>query len=138
MGSRYNGGVEKKRGQIVIDSGANVWPHEMRTAEALAAAGYTVRFVLRSEEQRVTSADILMDGELWEMKSPVSSNMKAVEKNLRKACDQSCCVIFDSRRMKGLPDSAIERELRACAKGRIRRLKALKMVNRKGTVIDIL
>ena len=63
------------------------------------------------------------------MKAPKASNMKVVEKNLRKATDQSPYVIFDSRRMKGIPDHAIERELRVCAAGRVKalnRLNALK------------
>lgn len=56
---------------------------------------------------------------------------------LSKALDQSNCVILDSRRMKGIPDHAIERELQACAAGRIKNLKRLLFVNRKAQVIDI-
>ena len=126
-----------REGKIIIQSGANVWPHELKTAEALAAAGYSVEFIRRSEEQRVTSADVIIGGVLWEMKAPKASNMKAAEKNLRKAMDQSDCVIFDSRRMKGIPDHAIERELRVCAVGRVKKLKRLLFVNRKAQVIDI-
>ena len=133
----YNCPMNSKRGQIIIQSGANVWPHEMKTAEALAAAGRTVEFIRRSEEQRTTSAEAIIDGIVWEMKAPKASNLKAIEKNLRKALDQSNCVILDSRRMKGIPDHAIERELQACAAGRIKSLKRLVFVNRKAQVIDI-
>ena len=133
----HNCPMNSKRGQIIIQSGANVWPHEMKTAEALAAAGRTVEFIRRSEEQRTTSADAKIDGIVWEMKAPKASNLKAIEKNLRKALDQSNCVILDSRRMKGIPDHAIERELQACAAGRIKNLKHLLFVNRKAQVIDI-
>lgn len=42
-----------------------------------------------------------------------------------------------ARRMKGIPDHAIERELQACAAGRIKNLKRLLFVNRKAQVIDI-
>ena len=129
--------VKKKRGHIIIQSGVNVWPHEMKTAEALAADDRTVEFIRRSEQQRVTSADVVMDGLIWEMKAPKASNMKAVEKNLRKATGQSAYVIFDSRRMKGIPDHAIERELRVCAAGRVKALKRLLFVNRQAQVIDI-
>lgn len=66
----------------------------MKTAEALAAAGRTVEFIRRSEEQRTTSADAIIDGIVWEMKAPKASNLKAIEKNLRKALDQSNCVIL--------------------------------------------
>lgn len=78
-----------------------------------------------------------LDGVLWEFKSPTASNLKAIERNMRRALDQSDKVIFDSRRMKGFPNTAIEREVRACADGRIKGLKRLIYINRKGVVIDI-
>lgn len=84
---------EFKTRQIIIQSGANVWPHEMKTAEALAAAGRTVEFIRRSEEQRTTSADAIIDGIVWEMKAPKASNLKAIEKNLRKALDGSVPIV---------------------------------------------
>lgn len=129
--------MAKKKGMIIIASGVNVWPHELKTAESLAEAGFVVEFVRRSEEQRARSADCLIEGELWEMKAPTASNMKAVEKNLRKALGQAPRVIFDCRRMKGIPDTAIEREVRVCAAGRVRGLKRVLFVNRKGKVVDI-
>ena len=124
-------------GKIVIAPGINVWPHELKTAESLAEAGYVVEFVRRSEEKRARSADCIIGGELWEMKAPTASNLKAIEKNPRKALNQAQRVIFDCRRMKGIPDAAIEREVRICAAGRVRGLKCVLFVNRKGKVVDI-
>ena len=51
-------GMEKKQGKIIRDPHINVWPHEMRTAEALSGAGYIVEFIKRSEGFRQTSADV--------------------------------------------------------------------------------
>lgn len=129
--------MEKASGKIIIEAGLNVWPHELRTAEALAKSGRTVQFVRRSEVDHEKTADILINGVPWELKSPTASNMKAIERNLRRAVLQAECVVFDSRRMKGLPDQAIERELRACVQKRVRRLKHLLFVNRKGAVVDM-
>ena len=122
--------------QIIIPDGANVWPHELETAMALARAGLSIRFIRRSEERHATSADVIIDGEVWEMKAPTSSNLKVVEKNLRRAMRQSRLVIFDSRRMKQAQDFAVERELRKWA-AQLRQLKRLKFVNKRGEVIDI-
>ena len=58
---------------------------------------------------------MLIDGEPWEMKAPNGSLMKRVEKNI--------------------PDLAIERELRSCAYDRVKKLKHLIFVNRKGNVM---
>ena len=129
--------MESKQGKIIIPSGVNVWPHELATVKALAAAGYVVEFVVRREGQYEKSADLLIEGQFWEMKAPNGSSMKAVERNLRKACAQSPNVIFDSCRLKSIPDNAIERELRSCMSGRIKQLKRLIFVNRHRAVIDI-
>ena len=132
----YNTHMSKKQGQIIIRPGINVWPHEFKSAEALAAAGYTVEFIRRSEEQRTTSADVIIGGELWEMKAPQSDKASAVDKNVRKALHQAHCVVFDSRRMKRLHDSTIERELLKSARS-LGSLKHLVFINRQGEVIDI-
>lgn len=125
-----------REGKIIIQSGANVWPHELKTAEALAAAGYSVEFIPRNNNRYDKSADVLMDGIIWEMKAPKSDKLHMVEQNLRRALKQSSNIIFDSRRMKGLPDHAIERELRKWGK-ELRSLKRLLFVNRHAQVIDI-
>lgn len=129
--------MENKRGKIIIPAGVNVWPHELDTAKALAAAGYVVEFAERREGQHEKSADLIIAGQLWEMKAPNGSSMKAVERNLRKACAQSLNVVFDSARLKSIPDKAIERELRTCASGRVKQLKHLLFVNKRHKVIEI-
>ena len=99
-------------GTIIIGQGVNVWPHELKTAQSFAAIGKDVEFIRRSEEQRVTSADAVIDGLVWEMKAPTADNLKAVERNLERGRWQSENIIFDCRRMKKVPDAAIEREVR--------------------------
>ena len=128
--------MERKQGKIIIAAGANVWPHEMDTAQSLAMAGYTLEFIRRSEEYRTTSADVIMNGLIWEIKAPESNKVKVIEKNLRKALHQSKNVIFDARRMKKLPDMVIEREVRKwCCE--LRTIKHLVYVNRSGEVCII-
>ena len=123
-------------GNITIPADVNVWPHELRTARALAHAGHDVRFVRKSDEPHMRTADMIMDGMSWEMKAPKSGKLKMVEQNLRRALRQSENVIFDSRRMKNLPDSAIERELRKWGR-QMKSVRHLIYVNRHGQVIDI-
>lgn len=125
-----------ERGRIIVDPDINVWPHEMDTARALASAGMTVEFVRRSEAPHATSADVLIDGVLWEMKAPVSDKLRRIQKTLREALHQSPYVVFDARRMKRLPDAAIEREVRKQA-AELRSLRGLRYVSKRGEVIDI-
>ena len=123
-------------GSIIVSPGANIWPHELKTAQALAAHGYIVRFIRKSEIDRETSADVIIDNLQWEIKSPTSSSLRALDRNVRKALHQSSNVIVDSFRIKQIPDHAIERELRKLAR-ELRSLKRLLFVSRHRDVIDI-
>ena len=126
----------KGSGKIIIPKGLNVWPHEFETARVLAHAGYVVEFIRKSERDRETTADCLINGERWELKAPKSGKMLAIEKNLKRASRQSDKVVFDSRRMKYIPDDAIEREL--IRKAEINKsLDKVMFVNRHGKIVDI-
>lgn len=59
-----------------------------------------------------------------------------IQVNMRRALHQSNCIVFDSRRMKDLPNHVIEREVRLRA-GELKSLKHLLYVNRQGSVIAI-
>lgn len=96
----------------------------------------TVEFIKRSENRYDRSAGVLMDDIVWELKAPKSDKLHMVEQNLRRALKQSQNVVFDSRRMKGLPDPVIERELRKWGR-ELRSLRRLLFVNRHAQVIDI-
>lgn len=124
------------QGKIIIASGVNLWEQEYETAQALAKADLTVEFFRRSEENRRTSADVIINGLVWEMKAPKADNVRAVDRNLRRALRQSPNVIFDSHRMKKLPDTVIERELRKHAQ-EMRSIKHLWFINRHREIIDI-
>ncbi len=125
-----------QKGKIIIGQGINVWPHELKTSQAFAAIGKDVEFVRRNEGERMTSADAIIDGLIWEMKAPTADNLKAIERNLKRGRWQSENIIFDCRRMKKVPDAAIEREVRKQAFA-IPRIKRLRYVNKHGQVIDI-
>ena len=77
------------RGRIIAPSNINIQEHEMDTARAIADLEHDVEFAHRNMGKRVTSADVVIHGILWEMKSPTSGSRKAIERNLRKAGRQS-------------------------------------------------
>ena len=126
--------AKKKRGNITLVDGARPWPHEMETAHALADDGRDVELIDKAGgESNDGSADARMDGLVWEMKAPKSDKLAMVQKNIRRALHKSPNVIFDSRRMKRLPDKAIEREVRKWA-AELKTCKHLLYVNRHGHV----
>ncbi|HIW77132.1 MULTISPECIES: hypothetical protein [Gordonibacter] len=123
-------------GKIIISPGLNIWDQEYESAQALAKVGITVEFIRRSEENRRTSADVLINGLVWEMKAPKADNVRAIDRNIRRALHQSPNIIIDARRMKKLPDEVIERELRKHAR-EMRSIKHLWFINRQREIIDI-
>lgn len=122
-----------KCGEIVIRNGADPWPHEIKTAEALAKAGYFVVFTTKSNVQHRKSADVLMNGILYEMKSPTSSHLSVVEKNIKKAMSQSMHIVFDSKRMKNVKDHQVLHELEKQLIEN-RKIKTLLFVDKKRAV----
>ncbi len=125
-----------KLGIITISDDANVWPHEMRSAKTLVKYGYNVEFIPESKRQGEKKADCYLNNILWEMKAPRGATLGVVDRNLRRAAKKSRNVVFDSRRIKNIPDTAIERELTARLKT-IARIDKIMFITRRAEIIDI-
>lgn len=125
--------MAKSQGKIIIHAGSEVWPHELKTAEALISAGYSVEFLPKDEADNRHSADALIDGIVFEMKSPESSHLSVVDKNIKKALSQSCNIVFDSKRMKNAKDEQVLHELEKSISSR-RKIKSLIFVDKKRLV----
>lgn len=119
-----------QNGKVIIQAGANPWPHELKTAEALSAAGYAVEFIKKSEIDHENSADIMIAGILYEMKSPTSSHLSVVKKNIKKAMSQSMSIVFDSKRMRNVKDYQVLHELEKQLHEN-RKIKSLLFVDKK-------
>lgn len=123
-------------GGVYYPGGMAAWPHEERTAAALARAGKSVEFIPRREGDRLKSPDIVMDGIEWEMKAPKASGQKALDRVLRRAVHQSRNVVIDAARIEGSTDIQVDRDLRKVA-AHIKGLKRLILVRKNREVVDI-
>ena len=72
----------KRRAQIIIPAGLCPWPHELRVAKILSLAGHTVEFLPTRTSK---TADILLDGIEFEIKSPLTNKPKKILRNLKRA-----------------------------------------------------
>ena len=104
---------EKYKSGVFYPSNVNIWPHEKVTAETLAKMGYYVEFRPISNKKGEHTADCYINGELWELKAPNGKKIQIIKNNLRRGKKQCDKIVFDSHRIKNLPDKAVERELRA-------------------------
>ncbi len=121
-----------KQGKVIIPANARPWAHEERVAKILALAGYRVEFI---PESSIKTPDIYLDCTPYEIKSPVSGKIGAIERNLTRALVKCPNIIFDGSRMK-VRDDRIMRELIKCRRSG-RGLRKLLFVNKRGAVIDI-
>lgn len=122
---------KKNIGKVIIPADTKPWPHELRAASLLASHGHTVEFIGASNIAK--TADFIIDGTTFELKSPVSKNISAVERNLKRATKQSCNIVFDSSRMKSVRDSKVRSVLVAKAKEQVS-IKRLIYINKSGEI----
>ena len=124
-----------QRGKVIIPGGVRPWAHELRVAGILALAGHSVEFLPATGNLK--TADILLDGVEYEMKSPLTDNPKKIIRNVKRALQQSPNVILDSSRIKGMRDDAIRRLLTNRARDQ-KTLKNLLFITKRGQIIDIM
>jgi len=136
MQACYNCFMKKYRPGVFYPPKLNIWPQEKKTAETLAEIGYYVEFRPVSTRQGEHSADCFLNGELWELKAPNGKKISIVERNLRRGKKQSDKIVFDSYRIKYLPDRAIERELRTKINF-IKAISVIKFINKRRKSVDI-
>lgn len=122
-----------KKGQIIIPAGRKPWPHELRVAEILAAAGHMVEFL---PETSLKTADIRLDGVEYEIKSPFTNKPDKLERNLKRALKQSKNIIFDSSRTKNIRDDKLYKFLMTKA-GQQKQIGRLIFITKRGRTIDI-
>lgn len=123
------------KGIVTREPGAKPKPHEYFTAEALADAGYNVRFIPSSVN--MSMADCYINNTIFEIKAPEGKSIKCIERNLVKAINhQAPNVVIDSFRIKNVQDRSIQSFLVNCLR-RGRGLQRVLFVNRKREVIDI-
>ena len=124
--------VEQK-GKIIIPAGRRPWPHELRIADILATAGHNIEFL---PESNISTADILLDGVEYEMKSPFTNKPDKLERNIKRGLKQAKNIIFDSSRIKGMRDDNLRRFLVRKAKEQ-KQIGELIFITKRGQIVDI-
>ena len=127
---------KNKIGKIIKTGDVSPWPHEEATAKILSLYGYNVEFIRKSNREREHSADAYVNGIKWEFKSPTAKYTKTILKNLKESRWQADFVVLDSRRMKGIPNTAILREVVASLK-QVPEIRRLRYITKDGKLVDI-
>lgn len=126
--------AKRQPGKTVIPFGVFPELHELETAAAFLAQGFDVEFIVPSRTKGSKTPDVMIDGMLWEMKSPTGHGKKTVEKQLQRAGRQSKNIIFDGRRTS-LDDATLEKELQKKF-ALVRSIKRVIFVKKNRTLVD--
>jgi len=125
-------------GQVIIpvDHPNPPEPHEVSAARLLAQHyRCTVAFLTPIDDYLRKTADILMLGTLWEMKSPIGSSKTTISNQFKVASRQARNIIIDSRRTP-LSDDYIEKDILNELKRRTRTKKVI-LINKSELIIEI-
>ena len=109
--------------------------HEYETAKYFAARGMDVFFIKPSNVKGTNTPDFIMNGKIWETKSPTGNSTRTYEDNFKKALRQSVNIIFDLRRLEKTNEIKCIKRL-----GRMKdvsRLKNLLIITKDGRLLTI-
>lgn len=110
-------------------------PHELDTANRLAAIGLSVHIRERVEEEGVKNPDFLIDGEIWEAKSPTGSGRHTISNQFSRAGHQAQRMVLDLSRTP-IADEAALQEVSARL-SRHKRLREVLVILKSGDVVRL-
>jgi hypothetical protein len=106
--------MSNDKANVIILSGIEnlLEKHEVDAAWILARHyNAVIEFLRRVDGYKISTPDIVMNGVLWEIKSPEGKSKKNIERQVKRALKQSRNIIIDGRR-SGSDDVSIENKLR--------------------------
>lgn len=122
----------KKYGKIIIPGDVSIWPHELRVAKILASVGFVVEFLPTRNHK---TADVLVDGVEYEIKSPETCRLSSIEQLLRKALKQSPNIIIDTFRCRIQEERLCGYLIYKCRNQK--QIKRMLFIARSGEIVDI-
>lgn len=90
----------KRKTGIVIPNGVSLEKHENDIVVFLTEMGLDVELVPRCYKKGEKTPDAIIDGEIWEFKSPRGKGRWLIDNTIQKALRQAPNVVIDLRRTK--------------------------------------
>lgn len=128
-GQAVQGAEEPKRGTVDRSQVKHVRQHELDTADRIAELGDDVTFIPAPGDIRI--ADVEINGQPWELKSPTSSNPNTLTTRLGRGADQSPRIVFDLARTNVPTDQALD-----IARNAVHRYPDIEQIRVIGRTVD--
>ena len=127
--------VSKNKIGRIIAKNVHLEPHEYETILFLVLYGLNIEIVTPTNIPKANNPDFVINGAVWEAKSPLGNGKYTIQRHFHKASHQSNRMILDLRRMKASPS-----ELEAEAIKRFRFSKSIKhlmLITKDNRLLDI-
>ncbi|MBQ3296589.1 hypothetical protein IJH01_00440 [Candidatus Saccharibacteria bacterium] len=118
----------------IIPNGVVLEKHEYKTILFFTEMGEDVELIPKSNKKGIRTADIVMDGLQWELKSPRGKGRWLLENTLKKANRQSPNIVIDLRRIKIHQDRCLQELEKQFYKSK--GVKWLKVITKTKKIID--
>ncbi len=102
-------------------------------ARILAMAGHVVEFLPTTS---IKTADVMIDGAEYEIKSPITNKPDKLERVIKRALKQCKNIIYDSSRIKDMRDDNLRRFLVNKARQQPQ-IGKLILITKRGQIVDI-
>lgn len=120
---------------VIVPIAIKPKPSEQELSAAYILADYfqhDVQFVLRAN---CKTPDFLIDGVMWELKSPTGSGKRNIQHVISKALKQSCYIVVDAR-MSKINMQKVQSRLSAEMKLN-RQIRRLLLIDKQKNVVEI-
>ena len=121
------------KGQFT-QNGVHLQDHEWKTVKFFLDLGKDITLQPPIQAKNANSADMWMDGILWEIKAPEGGGKNTIRHNLERAKKQSRNIIIDLHRCK-LKDEQAVKELRYHF-GLSKRFQRMKIITKSREILD--
>lgn len=110
-------------------------PAELLARKYLAEHGFHVEIIEPSNTPKNRNPDFLIDGKIWELKTPTTNNKQTIARKIRKGSRQAENLIIDLRFVKMANSSAIN--ILNFHFHRSRRIKRMMIIDKTGHLLTL-
>ena len=125
----------KRKFQVSIETTSRDRPRDFEISAALILAEYFLSDVVFLRPRYMKSPDLVINGEIWELKSPIGNSKNTIMNNFKNARKQSMNIIIDLRRCK-LDERVAKARIKYIIKNRRHKKGKVLVISKKGEVLD--
>ncbi len=117
------------------NNGVHLQEHEFKTVKILLSQGHNIELIPPSRIKGMRTPDMVMDGKMWEMKSPEGNSKRTIMNTIQNASHQAVNIIIDLQRCKLEESKALEEIKHHFSLSK--RIRKIKIITKNQEIIDL-